>query len=276
MGGLVDKAVEVFTYGTVDDLSGADEAAKQSQKATSQAVGAQREALEYLKEREALPQQFREGALTQLADIYGLTDVEGAEAQFIEDAKMSPLYQAILGTQEAGEEAILRQASATGGLRSGNVQDALAENAQQLENQALLQAYNQRMRGLEGIAQLPSNATQIANLTAGIGQTQAQGTIGAAQSSLMAQNQLVNQLMGAGQTAALAFSDIRLKENIEYIGKINGHNIYSWDWNGEAKALGLEGSDEGVMAHEVFETHPEAIWQADGYLMVDYGSIYNG
>ena len=82
---------------------------------------------------------------------------------------------------EALEEAIMRHASATGGLRSGNVQEAMYDYNTQLQNQALLQSYNQQLQGLQGLAGLPSYAPQIASGMAGVGQTLGQGVSGAGQ-----------------------------------------------------------------------------------------------
>jgi hypothetical protein len=235
-----------------------DEAGEAAREAAGTQAAYQREALEYLKEREAIPQQFREGALTRLGGLYGLEGGEGDQQMLIEQARQSPLYQAILGTQEAGEEAILRQASATGGLRSGSAQGALARNAQELEQQALLQAYSQQLQGIQGLANLPSNVNQIAAGTAGIGQTLAQGQVAGAQADIASQGRQTDQLMGLAQMGMMAFSDIRLKDNIKKIGAKNGHNWYSWTWNNEAGAIGLTGSDEGVMAHEVYDMNPDA------------------
>lgn len=266
MGGVVG--------GLVGGLFGdGDDAADASRDAANTQAQAQREALEYLKEREAIPQQFREGALTQLGGLYGLEGGEGSQQALIDAARNSPLYGAIMGTLDSSEEAIMRQASATGGLRSGNVQNALAKNAQQLENQALLESYSQQLSGLQGLAGLPSNASQIASQTAGIGQTLAQGQIGAAQAQQAGQQNTFNNLLGLGSLAVAAFSDIRLKRDIKHAGKRNGHNWYRWTWSDEAKALGLSGEAEGVMAHEVVENHPEAITTQGDYLMVNYDKL---
>jgi hypothetical protein len=66
-------------------------------------------------------------------------------------------------------------------------------------------------------------------------------------------------------------SDIRLKENIVPLGKVNGHKMYSWDWNDTAKALGIDNPTVGVLAQEVMEYMPEAVrMDSDGYYRVDY------
>jgi hypothetical protein len=176
-----------------------EEAAEASMYAADIQSQAQREALEYLKEREAIPRQFSESALKRLGGLYGLAGGVGSQQGLINKAMQSPLYGAIMGGQEAGEEAILRQAGATGGLRSGNVQEALYDYNTQLQNQALLEAYNQQLSGLTGLAGLPSYAPQIAQGMVGIGQTQAQGILGAAQAEQAAQQQGISNILGFGQ-----------------------------------------------------------------------------
>ena len=81
----------------------------------------------------------------------------------------------------------------------------------------------------------------------------------------------------AAQLAGTYFmfnSDERLKENIEYVGKSNGHNIYTWDWNDKAKELGIDDPTKGVIAQEVIKYMPEAVSKdANGYYMVNYGAL---
>jgi hypothetical protein len=69
------------------------------------------------------------------------------------------------------------------------------------------------------------------------------------------------QIIGAAQ----AFSDIRLKNNINLIGKSpSGINIYTFNYNGDDKVY------QGVMAHQV----PHAAFIHDsGYLAVDYSKV---
>jgi len=143
--------------------------------AADTAASYQQQALDYLQEREAIPQQFREGALQSLGGLYGLEGGTGNQQELIDQAKNSPLYSSIMGGQQAGEEAIMRNASATGGLRSGNVQSNMYEYNTQLQNTALLESYNQQVSGLSGLAGLSSNDTAIADAMTGIGETYASG-----------------------------------------------------------------------------------------------------
>ena len=62
----------------------------------------------------------------------------------------------------------------------------------------------------------------------------------------------------------LAFSDARLKDNIEPVGQtFDGQNIYRYDFGDGRTQLGL-------LAQEVLRNHPDAVGQKDGFLTVDY------
>lgn len=82
--------------------------------------------------------------------------------------------------------------------------------------------------------------------------------------------------IGSIGAALITASDVRLKENIKaHSTTPNGLNVYTWDWNDEAHALGLSDVPGfGVLAQEVQETHPEAVIEGThGYLMVNYGKL---
>ena len=258
-----------FVKDAISSAFGGSDSAKAAERGSKVSTDAQRESLEYLKEREALPQQFREGALTGLAGVAGLEGGEGSQQDMIDRAEGSPLYSAITGTREAGEQAILRNASATGGLRSGNSNNALYDMNQRLDERALLESYNQQLGGLQGLANLPSNANQIAGAISGIGQTQAQGITAAGQSYQDA----LGMGISTAATAAAAFSDRRLKTNIVQIGVKSGLPLYTWDWNKEAGFLDLHGSGEGHIADEVAKVRPEAVGERDGYQTVNYAML---
>lgn len=257
--GFVSDAIGGLFGGGGDDAAGAsrDAAAIQAQY--------QREALDYLKEREAIPQQFREGALGQLGGFYGL---EGGDPNAMQAIQSNPLYQATVGQLPQQEEAILRNQAATGALRSGGTDLMLAEN--QRRNQ--LQGYQNALGGLSSLANLPSNAGQIAQQTAGIGQTLGQGIVGAAQSQQAANQAGFGNLLGLGSLGLSAFSafcDPALKNDAQKIGEMEGYSIYRWTWNDKAKPLGLEGYGYGPMADEIETYEPERITIKHGYKFVN-------
>lgn len=262
MGGIVDTVTD--TVGGLFGGGGGDDVADASRDAAGIQAQYQREALDYLKEREQLPQQFREGALGQLGGLYGL---EGGDPGADRMIRRNPIFQATMGQIPQQEEAILRNQSATGALRSGGTEAMLAEN--QRQNQ--LQAYQNTMGGLQGLANLPSNAGQIAGQTAGIGQTLGQGIVGAAQSQQAGQQAGFGNLLGLGSLGLSAFSafcDPALKENVEKVGEAGGYTIYQWDWNEKAQEMGASGKGVGPMADEIERFEPERIEIRNGYKFV--------
>lgn len=85
-------------------------------------------------------------ALEQQAAIAGLMGPEAQAAQ-IAQIESDPLYQA---TVRQGEEALLQQASATGGVRGGNIQGALAQFRPQMLSDQIAQQYS-RLGGFAGL-----------------------------------------------------------------------------------------------------------------------------
>lgn len=257
MGGITDAIGGIFG-------GGGDDGADAARDAAGIQAQYQREALDYLKEREAIPQQFREGALSQLGGFYGL---EGGDPNAQQAIQSSPIYQATMGQIPQQEEAILRNQSATGALRTGGTDMMLAEN--QRQNQ--LQAYQNALGGLQGLAGTPSNAGAIAQQTSNIGQTLGQGLVGAAQSQQAGNQAGFGNAMGLanlGMQAFAAFCDPALKSNAKKIGEKGGYTIYEWDWNEKAKKLGLEGKGVGPMADEIERFEPERIEIRNGYKYV--------
>jgi len=189
-----------FIGDAIDSIfGGGDDAADASRDASNASVAAQREALAYLKEREAIPQQFREGALTQLGGLAGISGGTGSQQSLVNKARSSPLYASIMSGKNEGEASILRNAAATGGLRSGNVQGAMYNYNTDLQTQALLESYNKELSNLQGLAGLSNNTDNIASTMAGIGNTQAQGITAAATGvAWTAQKAIFPAISGAG------------------------------------------------------------------------------
>ena len=119
---------------------------------------------------------------------------------------------------------------------------------------------------------LPSQVGNIAGLTSGIGQTLAQGQIGAAQNRLQGSQANTQNLLNLANLGFTA-SDRRLKDNIQKVGVENGFNVYTWDWNEKANQLGLHGNGRGVIADEVKQVKPEAVKRHAGFDTVDYEMI---
>lgn len=127
-----------------------------------------------------------ESALGQQLASLGLVGGPRAERQYVAGVERSPIFQALA---QQGEEAMLQNAAATGGLRGGNIQGALAQFRPSLLNQFLNQRYEQlgglTRGGLQASTSLGSGlagtAGSIADLIAGGGVAQGRGTLAAGQ-----------------------------------------------------------------------------------------------
>ena len=274
------KSIKKIGSGITDaiGLTGGDDAGDAVKDAAQITAGYQTEALDYLKEIDALPREFREEALRMLGGVAGMEGGTGSQQDLIDRAKESPLYNAIMGTQEAGEDAVMRNEAMTGGLRSGNLQDQLFSYNANLENTALNTAYQQQLQGIEGLAGLPSNANNIATATSGIGQTLGQGELSAANADAASSGGMFGNLMGLGSMALKGFniggfSDRRLKRNVQLVGKVGSFNWYTWDWNKLANDIGLEGSSAGVLADEIVDQQRKAVSFKSGYMFIDYSKL---
>jgi len=246
-------------------FGGGDDSGDAAIKGSQIQADAQREALAYLKEREALPQEFRESALKSLGGAFGVPGGMSGQ-EFMSNAEASPVYQALLGDRGAQEEAILRNQSATG-TRTGATEAMLAQNEIDRRSRAL----GGTIQGIQGMANLPSLAPAIASNITGIGTTLGQGVIGAEQSRQAGQQAGFGNMLGLGQlglSAYSAFCDPRLKEGAACIGEIDGIRIYKWMWNKEAEDLGLVGEGTGPMADEIQRFFPERVTKRNGYLFV--------
>jgi hypothetical protein len=158
---------------------------------------------------------------------------------------------------------------------------------QQAYNQALTQ-YNMPLNTLSALrtgaqVQNPSfvNAPQQATTSGAdiLGATQMgyNAQMGDFNAQNAAQQNFNSGLMGLGGAGIMAFSDIRMKENIKQIHWLpNGLPVYEFEYKPEFKDQAGHGKFVGVMAQEVEMVQPEAvITNADGYKMVNYG-VLNG
>jgi hypothetical protein len=124
------------------------------------------------------------GALAQMQGIAGL-GAPGAQAAAYRGIEQSPGFQAMA---LQGEQGILQNASATGGLRGGNVQAALGQFRPQLLNQFVNQQY-ERLAGITSLGQQSAagvgtagmqTGSNVANLMQQQGAAQAGGILGQA------------------------------------------------------------------------------------------------
>lgn len=124
------------------------------------------------------------GALAGQQDLAG-TNGADAQAKAIQALQNSPQFAAL---KQQGEGSILANASATGGLRGGNTQAALAQFSPALLSQLIDQQYS-RLGGLSSMGQSAAagvgnagaqTSTNVSNLLQQQGAAQAGGYLGQA------------------------------------------------------------------------------------------------
>lgn len=146
-------------------------------------------------------------AMEQQAAIAGLMGPEAQAAQ-IAQIESDPLFQAQV---RQGEEAILQQASATGGLRGGNIQGALAQFRPQMLTEQINQQYG-RLGGFTALGQ----GTQLDLARLGQASATGQAQVGQAASANI-QQALANQ--GAAQAG---YRTARGQAQSDMIGSVFG------------------------------------------------------
>lgn len=185
----------------------AGKAAGQQADAAQAGIEEQRRQFDKLQELLAPYVQAGQPALQAQQALLGLGGA-GAQQQAVSGLESSPLFQALA---RQGEEAMLQQASATGGLRGGNLQAALAQFRPQMLAQAIEDQYG-RLGGMTALGQQSAagvgsagmqSAGQIAGLLQQQGAARAGGTLGRAAPFAQMFNlpaQMIGMQMGMGKT----------------------------------------------------------------------------
>lgn len=190
--GFFSKIVEIGTLGLVKDVTGEEAAAEAAGVAAGTQAAAAEAGIEEQRRQFDLMQELLSpfvqagtgaegvgGALEAQQSLLGLRGPEAQEAA-ISGLETSPQFQALT---RQGEEALLQQASATGGLRGGNIQGALAQFRPQMLQQLIEGQYG-KLGGLTQLGQASAagvgaagqtTGTNIANLLAQKGAAQAGG-----------------------------------------------------------------------------------------------------
>lgn len=213
---------------------------------------------------------------------------------------MNPFNDYVIGginNQANGNYSILKQALGEAGQFGSNRQtlgandielqrqNSIGSLLQNQYNQALGQVFNnlvpqrqQDAQNLQGIADrqrtldFQTKQAPISALQAGTSFI-SPFTSSTSSSSSKSTDYGGGLLQGAGQlagglgTAALAFSDIKLKENIIPRGSENGYNIYEFSYKGSNRRF------RGVLAQEVAKISPDAVINTPLGLAVNYDKI---
>jgi hypothetical protein len=169
-------------------------------------------------------------ALAAQMDYLGLGKNGAAgQAAFINQQKNNPIFQGLL---EQGADTILANASATGGLRGGDVQSALGSYSSQLLNQFVTDQYN-RLGGFTQMGQNSAAGIGTAGMTSASQISQLLGGIGNAQA---------NALNIGGQASANAFNTGGQAQAGAYLARgQNNANMYGGIANQLGSLLGMGG-----------------------------------
>ena len=198
--------------GSTMQASAAGEAAGIQAGAAEAGIAEQRRQFDAL---QALLKPYTEAGLPALEAQQAFLGLRGPEAEraAIERISGGERFQELT---RQGEEALLQRASATGGLRGGNVQAALAQFRPQVLNQLIEEQYG-RLGGMTTLGQRSAAGvgaagtelgTNVANLLAQQGAARAGGELGEAKaygSLFNLPGQLLGFQYGAGKTPGLGF-----------------------------------------------------------------------
>ena len=167
--------------------SAANKAADAQRDAAQQASAQQQQAFNTVQENLSPYRALGQQGITGVQGLLGLNGAD-AQQQAINAIQSSPQYQAM--TQQ-GENALRQNAAATGGLRGGNFEAALAQFRPQLLSQLVDQQYS-RLGGLlntgqnaaAGVGQAALQTGQnLGNLSNAAGAYQAGGILGGARAN---------------------------------------------------------------------------------------------
>lgn len=201
---FIGKTIGKIT-GAADQADAIRDGAATQSAAAQQGIIAQQQALEQFRQTLAPYANAGLGALGGQQDLLGLNG-GGAQQAAISGIQNSAQYQAL---SQSGQDAILANASATGGLRGGNVQAALGQFQPALLAQLIEQQYS-RLGGLTSLGQNSAAGVGNAGLNtasniAGLLQQQGAATAGGqiAQGSVARQG--FGDLLKIGSTIAGAY-----------------------------------------------------------------------
>lgn len=169
--------------------------ASQAQIEQSEAAIAEQQAAR--EELRRLLSPYTSAGTSSLQMMLGALGLNGADAenQFVTNQENSPIFQALA---RQGEDAILQNASATGGLRGGNVQGALAQFRPALLNQFLEQRYG-RLADLTALGQRSAAGVGAGSMNTATNIGNIMGDIGAAQAgAATAKGQMWGDILGTG------------------------------------------------------------------------------
>lgn len=194
-------AVGASVYSANKNAKAAKNASEAQAESADAGIAEQRRQFDKMVELLSPYSKAGQGSLSAQQNILGLNGAAAQKAA-VSGIENSPYFQSVA---KQGENAILQNASATGGLRGGNVQGALGQFRPALLNSLVQQQY-QNLGGITQIGQASASgqaaagmnsANSIGSLLQQQGQAQAGGILG----QQSANNQLVKNLLNIGGAA---------------------------------------------------------------------------
>lgn len=228
-----------YTY----EIDGSDEARKRAENATYQAY-TDRLRPQFAQQTNDLETRLQNQGITVGSDAYNraMSNLQNSQ----NNAYNQAAYQSVLSGQNAFNQSLNNNA-------------LVANFGNNAKNNYLSQIISQLQLGHSGY----DNAMNIYNIQHG-----ADSRIAAAkQSNTDARIQTGRDALGtAAQVGLMLFSDVRLKENIKPVGKLdNGLTVYCFNFKGSTTP------QIGLLAQDVLKIIPEAVYEdADGYLLLRY------
>jgi len=254
-----------------------------------------------------IEQQFNQQAIDELNRLLGpfISAGTGALPDVIQGTTAVGLDQRlaeIFNTNTFGslveerERGVRGQLSAGGLTRSGTAINEAARIPTDI-GLALEQLLTNRSTNLAGTGLNAARGAGggIAGLLSSSGQAGSSGLLIDAESKAAGLQNLLNLAgaaggfalggpQGAAAGATLAgqaggagfFSDIRLKENIEQIGRIGNLPLYQWDWCDFTKDTIINSCPTiGFLSREVKEIYPQFVFKFGSFEGIDYASLLN-
>ena len=198
--------------GSSMQASAAGDAASAQGAASQAGIEEQRRQFDEMRK---LLQPYTEAGIPALEQQQTLLGLKGPEAEQAAIARLTG-GETFKALAQQGENALLQQASATGGLRGGNIQAALGQFRPQLLSSLIEQQYG-RLGGMTSLGQASAagvgaagmeTGTNIANLLGQQGAAEAGGILGEAKAYGQLFNlpgQFVGAQIGAGKKPGFGF-----------------------------------------------------------------------